>query len=93
MLAISQHGNIIRNLEDLVHLVSDVNNRDTLRLERANHAEKMSYFAFSNGRGRFIHDDQTGVVRDRFGNFNHLGVGNTQVFHDARRINIDFKSV
>jgi hypothetical protein len=71
--------------------MGDVNNRDAFCLERANHSEQMRDFAFGNRRRWFIHNNQTGVVGDRLGNFDHLGIGHAQVFHHTFGINFNLK--
>ena len=91
MAAIAEDRNVVGDLEDLIHLVGDVNNRNALLLERTDHAEKMSHLAVGNRRSWFVHDDQAGIVGDCLGNFDHLRIGDAQFFHHGSRIDVDLK--
>ena len=59
VLPIPKDRDLVGNLEDLIHLVGDVDDGHPLRFERANHPKQMGHLAVGDGRGRLIHDDQT----------------------------------
>jgi hypothetical protein len=89
--AIAEDRDVVGDLEDLVHLVGDVNDGDAFVLERADDAEEVGHLALGNRRGRLIHDDQAGVVGNGFGDLDHLRVGDAQAAHDGVRVDVDLQ--
>ena len=43
--------------------------------------KKSGYFIIGEGRGGLVHDDYLRIVRNGFGDFDHLPFGHTQVLH------------
>jgi hypothetical protein len=89
--AIAKDRDVVGDLEDLVHLVGDVNDRDALVLERADDLEQMGNFALGNGRGRLVHDDQAGIVGNGLGDLDHLRVGDAQIAHHGVGVDVDLQ--
>lgn len=62
VFAVSEHGQLVSDLEQLVHLVGDIDDTDTLGAQIANDAEQMFDFAFRDGRSRLVHDQHVGII-------------------------------
>ena len=79
ILAVTQDGDFIGDLEDFVHFVRDENKRHILFFfQRPDHPEQMVNFLVRDGGSRLVHDDQLGVIGNRLGDFDHLLFGNGQ---------------
>jgi len=70
--AVAHHRDFVGDLEDLVHLVRDVDDRHTFAFEVADDAEQMLGFRFGDRRRRLVHHDDRSVAGDRFGNLTSL---------------------
>ena len=57
IFAVAENGELVGDLEQLVHLVSDVNDADTSFPQIADDAEEMLDLALRHSRCRLIHDE------------------------------------
>src|SRR5688572_6287970 len=87
--AVAEHREFVRDLEQLVHLVGDIDDAFALRPQVADDLEQMRDFPLGQGRGRLVHDQDVGFVGDRLGDLHHLAVRNRQVAHLDLRIDPD----
>ena len=84
--AVAEHRHLVGDLEQLVHLVGDVDDALALGLQRPDDLEEMLDLALGQRRGRLVHDENVGIVGDRLGDLDHLPVGDRQVAHFRFRI-------
>src|SRR5664280_889517 len=66
-----------------------VNDRDAFRLQARDHREQQFGLAVGKRRRGFIHDQNAGVLRKCFGNFDHLLLCDTEAMHWHARIDIE----
>ena len=78
ILAIAQHGDAVGQFEDFVEAVADVDDADATFAQQAHDAEQLLDIAFSEGGGRFVHDQDLRVERERFGDFHPLPIADIQ---------------
>ena len=86
--AVAHDGDFIRNAEDLLHLVRDVNDPAALCPQHVDDAEEMLDFLLGERGGRLIKYDHLGVVRHRLGDLDHLPLRNRHFAHNGLRIDI-----
>ena len=79
--AVAEHRELVGDLEQLVHLVGDVDDALALRFQGADDLEQMRDFALRQRGGRLVHDEDVGIVGDRLGDLDHLPVGDREVAH------------
>ena len=91
--AIAEHRHLVGDLEQLVHLVGDVDDALALGLQRPDDPEQMLDLALGQRRGRLIHDENVGIVGDRFGDLDHLPAGDRKVAHLRLRIERDVEAL
>ena len=72
VVAIPKYRDLIRNLEQLVHLVGDVDYAFALGLQRSDDCEQMADLLLGQRGRRLVHDQHVGVERHRLGDFHHL---------------------
>jgi len=77
-MSIPQHGHTVTDLVDFSQTVTDVNDRDAACLEQANDFKKALDIGFRQGGGWFVHDEDTGIERQCFGNLNPLAIAHRQ---------------
>ena len=77
--AVAEHRHLVGDLEQLVHLVGDVDDALALGLERPDDLEQMLDFALGQRGRRLVHDENIGIVRDRLGDLDHLAIGDGKV--------------
>ena len=70
--AVSHDRYFVRDLQDLFHLVRDVNNRTALCLQLTDNLEQVLCLVVRQRRRRFVHDDDLRVVADRLRNLHQL---------------------
>ena len=80
-IAVPQDGNLVADFKNFVHLVGDVNERNTLLLEHPHHLEELIHLLNRQGGRGLIQDDNLGVVGNRFCNFAHLPLGDGHIPH------------
>ena len=76
--AVTENSHFIGDGEDFSQLVGDKDDRYTLLSELTDDTEEDIGLGFRQRRGRLIHDDDLGVERQSFGNFDHLLLGSRQ---------------
>ncbi len=89
ILAVAEHRELVGDLEQLVHLVGDVDDAFALRPQVADDLEQMRDLALGQRRGRLVHDQDVGFVGHRLGDLDHLPVGDRQVAHLDLGIDLD----
>ena len=76
---VSQHVEAIGDLEQLVELVADEDDRHALALEAANHVQQLGDIpAWQRGR-RFVHDQKAAILREGTGNGRRLPCADRQI--------------
>ena len=86
--AIAEKRDAIRDGENLVEPVADVDHADLLPFEFADDLEKPLHFMGSQRRARLIHDDDARIKRERLRDFHELLLRGGETA--ARSIEIDF---
>ena len=87
-LAVTQNGDSVGNLGDLVELVRDINNNDILLFQFADNIEQTFYFAGSQRGGWFIQHQNLGIVAHCLGDLHHLALPHTQAGYNLLGINV-----
>ncbi|CAK7023950.1 MAG: hypothetical protein DELT_03327 [Desulfovibrio sp.] len=77
-VAVAQDGDIVRNLENFIHLVRDVNDTRPALLQLFDFFKQPFHLFGGDCRGRLVHDDDIRVEGYRFQDFNHLDIRNIQ---------------
>ncbi len=77
--AVPEHRHLVGDLEQLVHLVGDVDDALALGLERPDDLEQMLDLALGQRGSRLVHDENVGIVGDRLGDLDHLAIGDGKV--------------
>ena len=80
-LAVADDGDVVRDAEDLVHLVGDVQNRYALFPEGEDLLEQYVDLLVTDGRGRLIHNDDRCVARDCLCDLDQLVACDGQLVH------------
>ena len=80
-IAVPQNGDLIADFKDLIHLVGDVDQGDTLRLQHPHHFKQLIDLLNRQGGGGLVQNDDLGVVGDCLGNLTHLPLRNGHVPH------------
>ena len=78
---IAQDGDFVADVEHLIHLVGDVDDRDAPVPERADDVVQIRHLGLGDGRGGLVHDDEARLVGDRLGDLDQLGVGDGELHH------------
>ena len=90
--AVAEHRNLVGDLEQLAHLVGDVDDALALAFERADDLEQVLDLALSQRRRRLVHDQNVGIVGHRLGDLDHLPVGDGEIAHLCFRVDRDVES-
>ncbi len=88
-LAVAEHRELVGDLEQLVHLVRDVDDALALLAQLANDAEQMVDFDIAQRRRRLIHDEHLGVERHGLRDLDHLAACHRQRAHFGLRVDVD----
>ena len=91
IFAVAIDGDIVRNAENFVHLMGNINNCYVFRFQLRDDAEQMLYLRIGQRRGRLVHDDNAAVIRNCLGDFHHLHFCNRKVAHLFIRIHIQIE--
>ena len=89
IFTIPQNSDVIRKLLDLTQSVGNVNHADTPVPQVLDHDEKILRLCLRQTRGRFVHDQNTGIDRQGFGNLNHLLPAYSQISNQSIRVNVE----
>ena len=87
-LPVAQHRHTVANFEDLVKMMRDVDNGDSLRLQPPDHAEEILDFGARERGSRLIQDDDLAVERKRLGHCDQLLLGHLELAYRHRRVNL-----
>src|SRR3981081_1107288 len=77
-IAVSQHGDALRDAHDLFQLVTNENRSDPVRLEAMHCLQKSVDLMMGERCGRFVHHHQTSFRRQRTTDRNELADGDRQ---------------
>ena len=83
MRAVTQHGDAIGDRENLVEPVADIDHGDAARLQLAHDVEEPSHVVFGQRRGRLVHDQDAGVLRQCAQDFDALAIADAEGADDA----------
>ncbi len=89
--AVAQHNGAVGDLQRLLQMMGDINDGDALAGEIADHLKQHPDFGGAQSRGRFIHDQDLRIYRQRPGNLHNLLLAETQVLDRRQRIDILFE--
>ena len=92
-LAIPQYGDLVTELEDLFHLVGDVDDAAPLVLQLVDDLEEVVHLFLGQRGGRFVHDDDLGIVGERLGDLDHLHLGDRQGRNLHLGIDVDIQLI
>jgi hypothetical protein len=83
--AVPQHADAVRQVVDLAHPVADVDDRDTLGLQRADDGEELLRFARREAGRRLIHDQDMRVASKRARDLDQLALGDGERYDAGGR--------
>ena len=92
-LAVAEHRDVVGDLEDLVHLVRDVDDRLAALAQLVDHPVEVGHLDLGDRRGRLVHDDDPRVKADRLGDLDHLGLSDREAAHLGGRVDPDLPPV
>ena len=75
-ISIPKNRYFITNFKDLIHFMGNVDKGNPLFFQHPHHLKEFIHFLYSKRRSRFIQNDNSGVIRDGFGDLAHLPLGN-----------------
>ena len=78
-LAIAQHRDAIRDLEDFFQPMRDIEDADALLLDAGDQPEQRVGFTAGERSGRFVHDDQARFGPHDLDDLHDLLLGNVQI--------------
>ena len=85
-ITVTQNRHVVADLEDLVHLVRDVDQSDALLLELTHHLEQLIDLLRHQRTGRLVQNDNFGVIGHSLGDLDHLALRDTHVFHGLGQV-------
>ena len=90
-LTVTHDGDFVGYSEDFIHFMADVDDADALSRQALHNTEQMFHFILCQGTGRFIQNQDFGIVGNRLADFHHLPFGNGETADDLLRININLQ--
>ncbi len=88
--AVAQHGDAVRDLEDLLQAVADVDGRHAPRPQLADDGQQPLRIRLGQGGGGLVEDEDARVLGQRLGDLDHLLLADAQLLH--RPIGVDVQS-
>ena len=85
-IAVPQDRDLITDLKNLIHLMGDIDERDTLRFQHPHHFKELVYFLYSQRGSRLVQNNDLRIIRNRFGNFTHLPLGDRHIPHGLGQV-------
>ncbi len=85
--AVAQHGDAVGQPKYFLHFVGDGEDGHALLSQPIDHAKQPPGFAFGEGAGRLIHDQNLGFDRKGLGDFHQLLIAHPQFPHQLGRRN------
>src|SRR5438309_321747 len=85
-LSVAQHGHAVRNLENFLQPVRDVDDPDATGPEVTDEPEQPLCFLHGQCRGWFVHHDKLGVRGERLGDLHQLLLVDREGTHSPTRI-------
>ena len=90
-LAVAHDRHVVRDPEDLIHLVADVDDADAILRQLVHDAEEVIDLVLCQGAGGLIQNQDLRIVGDGLGDLHHLAFGHGQLSDDLPRINVDLE--
>src|SRR5207244_492385 len=84
--AAAENGDAIRDLEDLVQLVADEDDRLSVRLEAADDGEQLLRLLRGEDSRGLVEDQDLGAAIERFENLDALLLADSDVAHERARV-------
>ena len=91
VFTISQNLDTVGKFEDLLESVGNVNNRYTLFLKQSYDCKHILYFFACKRCGRFVHDQNLGILLNCLRNLYHLLITYCQILDKFIWIDLDLK--
>ena len=91
VLTVTHDGDPVNNVLQFFQTVGDVNDAAAVRPKALDDAEQFIDFLCRQSRGRFVHNQNSGIDGQCLGDFHHLLLGNRQIAHHFTGINIDLQ--
>ena len=88
-LTVAHDGDLVADAEDLIHLVTDIDNAAAALAQHIDDAEQVLHLGLRQRGGRLVEHDDLGVVADGLGDLHHLPLGNGQRGHDGLGIHVN----
>ncbi len=90
-LAVPHDGDVVRDAQNFVHLVGDIDDADALFRQPLHDAEQVLHLVFRQGGGGLVQHQDLRVVGDGLGDLHHLAAGNGQRADPRARIDVDLQ--
>ncbi len=74
VFAIPEDSDLVRNLRQFFKTVGHIDNPNTLGFERPDDFKHLFNIVVRKGGGRLVHNQDTGIVFQRFGDFHDLAL-------------------
>ena len=92
-LAVTHDGDLVGDALDLVHLVGDINDADTLIAQAAHDAEQVLDLLAGQRRRRLVEHEDLCVIGDCLRDLKHLALGDGHGADDRLRVDLNFQIV
>ncbi len=89
--AVAQHGDAIADRKDFVEFVRDVDARDASTAQIAQDVEQDQDFVLGERGGRFVQDEDPGILRKRFDDLDELLLPDAELRHGQGGIDLDLE--
>ena len=90
-LAIAQHDRMVGDGQRFFQMVRDIDDRDALRLQIADHLEQHRHLRRRQGRGGLVHDQDARIDRQGPRDLDQLLLAQPQVLDARQRVNVLFQ--
>ena len=90
-VAVAQYRHAVGDLLDFTQLVGDIQNGHAPLAQAVDQCKQHLYLVFGQGSGGFVHDQHAHIAGNRLGDFHHLLIGGTEIFHAGAWIDMRFK--
>ena len=89
--AVAQHHCEVGDLEGLLEVMGDIDDRHAASLEVPDHLEQHLDFGGAQRRGRLVHDEDARIHGERAGDLDDLLLAEPQVLDERHRIDLFFE--
>ena len=88
ILTVAQYSNPVSQHEDLVKSVTDINDGHAALVQQVHQREETLHIRLGERGGGLVHDEQTGILRERLGDFHALPIAHAQGTDAARHVDV-----